>query len=337
MRRLHAFIILIFLFEINRAIYAQSAVNPDISVIPDFRVYTTTQKGVPEKNKINFNLEEIEMAIQAPLNPYMRADVFVAFTNDAAEPVDVEEAYFTIQKGLPLNLNMKGGKFLVDFSKLNTAHAHTFPFVNRPQYQQNFFGDEGLKDVGMELNALLPTGEVYTKLSGTCTTGDELDGGRKNLFYASRLSSFIQLSDFTAFETGIGAATGVRDTLGKRFKWYNADLKYKWKKDQYTSFTLWMEALLNQFNGAHTYGGYAAFNYQFMKRFEIGSKIDLSQSLDDKNKFRAVSANFNFLPVEETMVFRLIVSNSKVQREKSYATVTVQMIYSLGPHKAHAF
>lgn len=328
--------LLLIFFSTHRA-FSQSSINPDISVLPDFRVSTTTQKGVPEKNKINFNLEEIELAVQAPLNPYARADIFVSFTNDETAPVDVEEAYFTIQKGLPLNFNMKAGKFLVDFSKLNTTHAHVFPFVYRPQYQQNYFGEEGLKDLGIELNTLLPTGEVYTKISGTVSSGEELDGERKNLFYASRLSSFFQLSDLTALEAGLGAATGVRDTLAKRFKWYNADLKYKWKKDQYTSFTLWAETLMSQFNGLNTFGGYIAGNYQFKRRFEIGSKFDLSQSIDNKDKIRTIAGNFNFLPVEETMVFRLVVSNAKPQHEKAYNTYLLQMLFSLGPHKAHAF
>ncbi|MBL7995384.1 hypothetical protein JNM05_08430 [bacterium] len=334
---LSALYVLFFIFVMLPALFAQSSLNPDISVIPDFRMFTTTEKDVPEKNRINFSLEEIEMAIQAPLNPYARADVYIAFANDESAPVDIEEAYFTIQKGLPWNLNVKGGKFLVDFSKLNTVHPHIYPFVFRPLYQQNFFGEEGLKDVGIELNTLLPTGEIYTKLSGTMSAGDELDGDRKNLFYSSRISSFFQLSDLTALETGVGGATGVYDTTSKRFKWINADIKFKWKKDQYTSFTLWTEGLLSQFNGAKTYGGYIAGNYQFKRRFEIGGKFDLSQSIDSKDKTHLISGNFNFLPVEETLVFRLVFSNTKTANKKSFNTILMQTVFSLGPHKAHAF
>ena len=327
----------LFVHAVTRVLFAQTSLNPDISIIPDFRTFTTTQKGVPERNKINFSLEEIEAAIQAPLNPYARADVFIAFTNDEPSPVDIEEAYFTIQKGLPWNFNLKGGKFLVDFSKLNTAHPHAYPFVFRPLYQQNFFGEEGLKDVGIELNTILPTGDIYTKISGTMSTGDELDGERKNLFYSSRISSFFQLTDLSALETGFGGATGVKDTTAKRFKWFNADIKFKWKKDQYTSFTLWSEALLSQFNGLSTWGGYVAGNYQFKRRFEIGSKFDLSQSMDSKDKTRMISGNFNFLPAEETLVFRLVFSNTKAANEKSFNTILLQTVFALGPHKAHVF
>lgn len=334
---LSAFFILFYIFEMVPALFAQSSINPDISVIPDFRMFTTTEKDVPEKNRINFSLEEIEMAIQGPLNPYARADIYVAFANDESAPVDIEEAYFTIQKGLPWNLNVKGGKFLVDFSKLNTAHPHIYPFVYRPLYQQYFFGEEGLKDVGIELNTLLPTGEIYTKLSGTISAGDERDGERKNLFYSSRISSFFQLSDLTVLETGVSGATGIYDTTAKRFKWINADVKFKWKKNQYTSLTLWTEALLNQFNGIKSYGGYIAANFQFKRRFEIGGKFDLTQSIDSKDKTRLISGNFNFLPAEETLVFRLVFSNTKAANKKSFNTILLQTVFSLGPHKAHVF
>ncbi len=336
MQRIARFLVFMFLTWFAKA-QGQTSLNPDISVIPDFRTYTTTQKGNPDKNKVNFTMEEIEMAIQAPLNPYSRADVFVSFTNDESEPVDVEEAYFTIEKGLPWNFNIKGGKFLVDFSKLNTTHSHIFPFVERPLYQQYYFGEEGLKDVGVELNTLLPTGDIYTRISGTAATGDELDGGRKSLLYTGRLSSFFQLTELSALETGVGTATGIRDTLAKRFNWYNVDAKFKWKKDRYTSLTLWAEALISRYSGLNTFGGYVAANYQFKRRFEIGSKLDLTQSIDSKEKTRSISGNFNFLPVEETLVFRLLVTRTKAERERAYNTYMLQALFSLGPHKAHIF
>jgi hypothetical protein len=317
--------------------FAQSSLNPDISVIPDFRIYTTDQKGSEDRKKINFSLDEVEVAFQSPLNPYSRADVFIGFSNDSEEPMDIEEAYFTILKGLPLNLNIKGGKFLVDFSKLNTLHAHAFPFVDRPLYQQSYFGEEGLKDVGVEVNTLLPTGDVYCKWSATASTGDELDGKRKSLFYTSRLSAFFTLSDYSAFETSFGGATGISDIAGKRYQWINADLKYKWKKDQYTSLTAWAEGLSSQCNSLRTFGFYTACVYQFKRRFEIGSKFDITQSIDNKDRTRQVSVNINFLPVEETLVFRFLASNTKPPKEKSFNTIMVQTIFSLGPHKAHSF
>ncbi|NUM79753.1 hypothetical protein HUU42_03025 [bacterium] len=331
-----AVLCLIFLMK-HFPLFSQTQVNPDISVIPDFRTAWHNEPGTADKNHLNFNLEEVEVAIQAPLNPYARADVFVAFTGNEDEPVDIEEAYFTILKGLPLNFNIKGGKFLVDVSKLNTAHPHIYSFVYRPLYQSNYFGDEGLKDEGVEFNTLLPTGNVYTKISATVGTGNGLDGERNNLFYASRLSSFFTLSDYSVLETGMSGATGISDVTAKRFKYVNGDLKYKWKKDQYTSLTWWAEGLWSRSADLNTWGFYTAANYQFKKRFEVGSKFDLSQSIDSKDQTRMISLNFNFLPVEETLVFRLVVSNTKPEGVKSFNAVMLQTVFSLGPHKAHAF
>lgn len=318
-------------------LWAQSSINPDISVIPDFRIFSTDETNAPENGRLNMALEEVEAAIQAPLNPYARADIFLSFSTDPEEPAAIEEAYFTILKGLPLSMNIKGGRFLLDFSKLNTLHAHAYPFVERPLVHQAFIGDEGLKDEGIEVNTILPTGSVYARLSGTVATGDELDGGRKSLFGSSRLSTFFELSDETALETGVAASTGRTDVTGKRFMWYQGDAKYRWRRDQYTSLTVWGEGLMSRSDGLSTTGVVGAAAFQFKRRFEAGSKFDLTQSIDSKDRTRAVSAFFNFLPVEETLVFRLLLSNTKPAGAKSYNTVMLQTMFSLGPHKAHAF
>lgn len=318
-------------------LWAQSSINPDISVIPDFRIFSTDEKGVPENGRLNMALEEVEAAIQAPLNPYARADIFLSFSTDPEEPAAIEEAYFTILKGLPLNLNIKGGRFLLDLSKLNTLHAHAYPFVERPLVHQSYFGDEGLKDEGVEVNTILPTGLLYARLSGTVATGDELDGGRKSLFGSSRLSAFFELSDQTALETGVAASTGRAGISGKRFMWYQGDAKYRWRPDQYTSLTVWGEGLMSRCDNLSTYGAVGATAFQFKRRFEVGAKFDLTQVIDSKDKTRAVSAFFNFLPVEETLVFRLLVSRTKPAGAKSFNTVMLQTMFSLGPHKAHAF
>jgi hypothetical protein len=317
--------------------FAQSNLNPTLSVIPDFRIHATDEQGSPERGRLNFVLEEVEVALQAPLNPYARADVFLGFTTDPDEPAAIEEAYFTILKGLPMNLNIRGGKFLVDFGKLNVLHSHAFPFVHRPLYQEVFFGDEGLNDTGVEINSLLPTGNIYTKINVTIATGDELDGERKSLFGSSRLGSFFTLSDYSVIETGLGAATGRNAGTSDRFYWYHVDAKYRWTKDQYRSLTLWSEALISRCSGLGTFGCYGAGVYQFNRRFEVGAKFDRTQSMDARDVTKAVSANINFLPVEETLVFRLAFTHTRPEGERSFNSVILQAIFSLGPHKAHAF
>ena len=67
-----------------------------------------------------------------------------------------------------------------------------------------------------------------------------------------------------------------------------------------------------------------------------------SLSNDNKNKTRAISGWFGYYPIEETLAFRLGVQNISFKYDDgksrdSETKVTFQMLFSLGPHKAHPF
>ncbi len=65
-------------------------------------------------------------------------------------------------------------------------------------------------------------------------------------------------------------------------------------------------------------------------------------SNDDKNNTQGLTAWFGYYPVEHTLAFRLNVQHlfynytDGTQRDGS-TNITLQMIFSLGPHKAHPF
>ena len=73
-------------------------------------------------------MQELEIAIQDTFNPYAKADVFVPSGGDNFE---IEEASATILRGLPANLNIKVGQYLVDFGKLEPG-ASTWLVICRP-------------------------------------------------------------------------------------------------------------------------------------------------------------------------------------------------------------
>lgn len=59
----------------------------------------------------------MEFAIQGYLNPYAKAEIYFA-KHGVERPWEIEEAFATFLRGLLLGLNIKAGKYLVDFSKL---------------------------------------------------------------------------------------------------------------------------------------------------------------------------------------------------------------------------
>ena len=110
------------------------------------------------------------------------------------EGVEIEEGFLTLTS-LPGGLLAKVGKLKQQVGKVNTLHAHSLPWVDKPLMIQNLFGgDEGLSDSGVSVSKLIlnpflfleATGEVYAGSSGlfTVARAERRELGRT----ASRLS-----------------------------------------------------------------------------------------------------------------------------------------------------
>ena len=99
--------------------------NPAIAVIGNFLASVGHNPVQPSPA---FQVEESEVSLQAVVDPYARADIFLSFSNTG---VEVEEAYATFLT-LPWQMQAKGGKFKMQFGKVNTMHLHTLPWVDEP-------------------------------------------------------------------------------------------------------------------------------------------------------------------------------------------------------------
>lgn len=359
------------------SIYAQTK-NPDISVITDFRTFTHDNAALAaEKNKLNLSLAEIEIALQGYLNPYARADIYLA-KHGTEGALEIEEASATFLRGLPLGLNIKVGKYLVNFSKLNLLHPHAYSFVERPLLHRIYFGDDGFNDTGINASLLLPTGKVYSEVSFDVLKGDFVRGHHHHddehaheteaeeedeeqaLGYAGRYSSHFQISNYANLELGLSGATAIYDTHENlRLMLGGFDFKYKWRPNKYQSFTLQGEAIFNQrdlIHGEHehetepehsheeeietanTLGFFAFANFQFRQRWNLGAKIEWLQAPDSKDeKFHAYSIFAGFAPMEETSMVRLLLAREQHPGEEAINKALIQVLFSLGPHKAHIF
>ena len=92
------------------------------------------------------------MSLQAIVDPYARADFFLAAS---PEGLEIEEGFLTFPT-LPGGLLMKVGKMKAQFGKVNTLHSHTLPWVDAPLPIQNLLGgDEGLNDSGVSVSKLI--------------------------------------------------------------------------------------------------------------------------------------------------------------------------------------
>ncbi len=357
--------------------HGQLSLNPDISVIPRFLIESDDgqklDEGKREFSRPDFMFQELEVGLQSYLNPYARADIFLTLPGPNAEEgkLGLEEAYATILRGLPLDLNLRVGKYRVEFGKINVVHPHAWPFASQPLVQERFLGEEGLNDLGISLSALLPTGDLYTRLTFDLLRGsaisdvtgiEDTTGGSPFYSTSARLMTFVPLGEESDIEIGLSGYTGVHDPYNRDRFWYaNLDFKYKYRPSSYTSLTVQGEYLLNsraasqnedlvpfldaEGNPVRTTvtssGLYLYADFQFVKIYSIGARYDWSQSpYSTEEKARAIAVFFGFYPVEETIGVRLQyqhTASDQPEAARSVNAVALQLLFSLGPHKAHPY
>ena len=395
----HINIYTLVLIIINATIiFSQSNVNPDISLIGTFNTHINFGKDMPDKEKIIFEDPALELFIDGYLNPYARGTADISYEDGE---FGVEELYANVVRGLPFDIQIKAGKFLLGFGKLNTVHAHAWAFIERPLYQQIYFGPEGFNDIGINLSFLIPTSDFYTNLDlgifkgdaiGKAETPDISSSDINNLrgnspIFVGRLGSFFSLTDYTNLEVGLSASYGVHANSSYYYELNNLELnkkeslkyfytgldfKCKYRPDGYTALTIQGEALLNNrdvlrsnsilqenISGftkekVSTTGAFIFIDYLFEKQYSIGIKYDFTYGIigdepafntlsnDDENKTTGISGWLGYYPIEETIALRLgvqhLIFNTINEIKKDNDTsVKLQLIFSLGPHKAHPF
>ena len=367
--------------------YAQSNINPDISLIGTFNTSTNFIKGDPNYGKLYFEQPQLELFIDGYLNPFARATADLAYEEGE---FSVEELYANIVRGLPLDMQIKAGKYLVSFGKINTIHPHAWPFLFRPLYQQVYFSPEGFNEIGAAFSFLLPTGDLYSNLDVGIYNGESLEPmvdsnavpRGTNPIFVGRLSSFFNFGDYSNLDVGLSSSYGCYSKVNLmtdennetteiekplNYLYSGLDFKYKYSPDTYTALTIQGEGLINHRDAVRqtgngfeditkitTWGAFISVDFKFEKQFNIGIKYDYTGGIiddeptfttlmnDDQNNTQGIETWLSYYPVEETIALRLDLQHLYFNYVDNYqrdgeTTITLQLLFSLGPHKAHPF
>ncbi len=364
---------------------AQTTLNPDISLIGDVKVYGHNDSTrADETEHVTLADPEMELFISGYLNPYASATATIAWHPGA--DAEIEEIFATFHRGLPLNANIRAGKYRLEFGRLNPTHPHAYSFIKMPIAHEALLGAEGLNDMAIRSAFLLPTGAAYTELMGAILKGDALQGHshsddeesgeghehgsdeRVDPGFLGRLTTSVAPGEST--ELAIGA-TVVNSAYGfaehdhadsveseeppeeLRAWLVGGDIKYKWKPSRYTSLQIEAEALLrrekqHEGDDLSSYGGYAYLDYRFRQRYNLGTIVEwLRQKhaheheegeieVYDMDTWR-LGVFAGFAPVEETSLLRLAGHWTEPEEGDGFWEVTLQLVFSLGPHQPHTF
>lgn len=265
--------------------------------------------AINSRNGFNFNYAELSLS--APVDPYI--DLFTTFHLSPSE-FEIEEAYFNT-RALPWNLQLKGGKFLSHFGRLNPQHAHFWSFNDQPLINQAFLGNHGLNELGLRLNWLAPLdfyldlGLEWLQGENTASFGTHgFSNGRYTLpevnlpsLWVATAKSAVDLGEHLVLLGGLSYAQGglrqdaaQRETGGHMHVHHSArpafeqlaggsqvlglDLSLRWFIDAYRELNWQTEWLWRHLKGSH----YAARGREALQLSQSGLYSQLIWRFDQQ-------------------------------------------------------
>jgi len=324
--------------------------NPDIAVIGDFL-------GAAGSNRVNpspaFEMHESEAALQAIVDPYARADFFIAF---GEEGVELEEGFLTFTS-LPGGLLTKVGKTRSAFGKVNTLHNHVLPWADRPLVTNNLVGgEEGIGGAGISVARLIPNPWLFLEATGQVFRGNSSDvfnaAKPGQLGYVAHLRGYQDVTESSNIDLGFSYAHGHNDAAADdqvssgefTTELFGLDATVRWRplrRSIYRSFTGRSELIWSrrdQPTGLQRSNGfYVAGDYQFARRWFAGFRGDRSDRATDASLTdTGQSFSLTFWPSEFSQI------RSQYRRTKYALGPTAnewlfQFMFSIGAHGAHPF
>jgi hypothetical protein len=316
--------------------------NPDIAVIGNFLAAAGENTIEPAPA---FEMHEAELSLQAIVDPYARADFFLAAS---PEGLEIEEGFLTLT-ALPGGLLGKVGKMKQQFGKVNTLHPHSLPWVDTPLVIKNLLGgDEGLNDSGVSLSKLVlnpwffleATGEMYQGSSGLFQTHE-----RNDVSWLGRVRGYRDITEGTNLDIGASFTRGHNDAgpdFTTRVFGVDATVRYRpLRRAMYRRFMGRSELMWSrrgQENGlVSAFGLYVSGEYQLARQWFGGVRYDRSERAYDSSLVdKGPSVVLTYWPSEFSQI------RGQFRRTRYAEGVTsnealFQFLFSIGAHGAHVF
>ncbi len=282
----------------------QSALNPRISVIPDFtgalKHITGDEKAAKRFGELfeernPFALRSVDVEFRAPVSPGVDA---VGILGVGEGEAVFEEAYVLL-RDLPWDVEGKVGRFKMDFGRANPIHDHDLPQIDRPVVHQLLFGPEGTSVDGLsatrpiwrgEPGALLPTWSDAT-LEIFNASNDESPlfgtGPNQEIAGAAHVRNFWQLNEHSDLEVGASGLISGDSKTTPHGSARVAGLDATWRRKNpvpgtYQDWLVQAEAIGSSVDGTrgtvNAAGGYLTVQRQLDSQRYAGVRFDAAQS-----------------------------------------------------------
>lgn len=337
--------------------------NPAISVagvvLGGGTTRTESDEGNPDDLRSGLHLQEVELRASAIVDPYFRADVVLAGN---AEGISFEEAYVSTLE-IP-RVTIRAGQMKATVGRHNLLHTHAFPFLTAPLPWRTLLGPEGLSDPGVSADVLLPL-PFYAEFTAQAFSGDWLpfegsieDNPRtardegvadrrrdRDLAYVGHLKTLFELGDSSTLELG-ASYIGGRNGYGDLTNVVAGDVTFKWRPieaERYVGFDWTTEYVWVERGGAPSDrtrgGGYTALRYQFAQRWWVqtrGAVLGLPEG--DAPRTLRGEALVAFIPSEfSALRLQYALEHEDSSNADYIHELFAQVVFSIGPHPAHAY
>jgi hypothetical protein len=349
--------------------------NPDLSLIGQVRSDWTNDPQSVDQYRPTLGLGEVELVAQSALNPYSDGTFVLAIGEEGLEVeeafLDLNRA---LPGGLALKAGKFRAPF--GKLNAVHPHAYPFigvPHLLDPE-SGVLPGEESYNDVALELSELFPgvgswapqisvalqQGGLFRASQDTLESGEDYDpsSGETHLSAMVHTSNGFELGESAAGDLGFSWAQGTNNVAAhSKTTLYGADLKLKFQLAPETRLVLqgegiWRHEQVSTWDAAADRyreadgdrQGFLTFADLTRGRWNLGGLYEQSTAADALNDGggtavveRSLRGFTGFSLMEETTLFRLAVERRWLTHEEPVNTASVQILYSMGPHKPHQF
>jgi len=340
--------------------YAHHSLDPDDYVRAGFPL---VGEGGPGEQ--GFSLGESEIALSANVDDKFYGQLVAALEEEDGETeAHIEEAYIDTM-ALPQGFSLRAGRFFSNIGYLNSHHAHTDSFTDRPLAYQAFLGNQ-YGDDGMQLR-YVPALDLFLEFSGELLRGDEYPSGGAAHSGVGARTLAVHAGGDVGIESSWLAGVSVLDTDVENGadgfegdeRLYLADFTWKWAPNGNTKdggVTLRGEyfhedrdgqfvdpadaGLAQPWNGSRR-GAYLEGVYRIDRRWDAGYRYDRLWA-DDSGPYassfdpRRHTVELTWRNSEFSLV-RLQLSHDEPRQDRDDDAVYLQYQMHLGAHGAHKF
>lgn len=316
--------------------------------------YKADQKSTAEDS---FNVREAEILLTAPIDQTFNGTLSFAAHREGGETLaEVHEAFISSSKLIPRS-NIRVGQFFLGIGRLNRFHRHEWSTIFAPKVHEEFFGEEGALDSGIEYAWLAPLPfylETTVGVTNGYTYGHSHDAGEKpkKPTHYGRVATYFDMPGNGGAQTALNYLSRT-DAFDNTMTLTGLDFAAKWREAGVLNFLLQSEIWHRKLSpkdavSEETLGAYVLPQYAFDSQVFFGLLVEYYTvlSLKDAIGNKVENSSLGFVPTltykaSEFSTLRLAYDSSTFHRadekDKIDQKIEFQANFMIGAHPAHDF